>query len=153
MWLRRINHVGGLLGVESFDADTTGYGKLLGWLQAHGLVLVGVEGTGSYGVGLARYLTGAGVAVVEVDRPNRQTRHGRASRIRLTRWRPPGGPVGNRGGDPEGPERSMEAMRVLMIARRSARYHASKPSTSYATWCSLPLKIRRSSRTDTRPVW
>ena len=36
--------------------------------------LVGVEGTGSYGVGLDRFLHDQQIAVVEVDRPNRQTR-------------------------------------------------------------------------------
>ena len=33
-----------------------------------------MEGTGSWGVGLARFLAAAGVEVVEVDRPNRQVR-------------------------------------------------------------------------------
>ena len=71
-----VNHVGGLLGVEAFATTHNGYRQLLSWLRSHGeLVLVGVEGTGSYGVGLSRYLTRAGVPVVEVDRPNRQTRH------------------------------------------------------------------------------
>ena len=39
----------------------------------------GVEGTGSYGAALARHLTGAGVQVIEVARPNRQVRrrHGK----------------------------------------------------------------------------
>ena len=41
------------------------------------VVKVGVEGTSSYGVGLARHLVGAGVEVVEVIRPNRQTRRRR----------------------------------------------------------------------------
>ena len=36
--------------------------------------MAGVEGTGSYGAGLARYLAAAGVRVVEVDRPDRQDR-------------------------------------------------------------------------------
>ena len=66
---------GGLLGVESFPADVSGFGELLGWLSGFGDVTrVGVEGTGSWGVGLTRFLTGAGVGVVEVDRPNRQVR-------------------------------------------------------------------------------
>ena len=46
-----------------------------GWLGSPGeVVVVGVEGTGSYGAGLARHLQREGVAVVEVDRPNRQRR-------------------------------------------------------------------------------
>lgn len=114
---------GGLLDVESFPADSAGYEALLGWLVGFGAVtLVGVEGTGSWGVGLARFLHDQDVVVVEVDRPNRQTRRkvgksdptdavaaargalsGAASVIPKTR----NGPV--------------EQMRVLLVARRSAR--------------------------------
>ncbi len=66
---------GGVLGIEAFPADAAGYWDLLHWLVNFGEVsLVGVEGTGSYGVGLARFLHDEGVAIVEVDRPNRQTR-------------------------------------------------------------------------------
>ena len=35
---------------------------------------MGVEGTGSYGAGVARFLAKAGIHVVEVDRQNRQAR-------------------------------------------------------------------------------
>ena len=67
---------GGVLGVETFDTTTVGYQHLVGWLAGFGTIgLVGVEGTGSYGAGLTRYLTGKGVRVVEVDRSNRQARH------------------------------------------------------------------------------
>ena len=38
------------------------------------LARVGVEGTGAYGAGLARYLRSRGTVVIEVDRPNRQLR-------------------------------------------------------------------------------
>ena len=117
-----VNHVGGLLGVESFATTHNGYRQLLSWLRSHGeLVLVGVEGTGSYGVGLSRYLTRAGVAVVEVDRPNRQTRHRQgksdpvdavaAARAALS---------GTATGLPKSRDGNVEAIRVLMIARRSA---------------------------------
>ena len=69
---------GALLGVESFDTTPRGYRRLLGWLRSFGDVeVVGVEGTGSYGVGLSRYFHGEGVRVVEVDRPNRQRRRRR----------------------------------------------------------------------------
>jgi transposase len=66
---------GGLLDVESFPANSAGYEALLVWLVGFGEVSrVGVEGTGSWGVGLARFLHDQDVVVVEVDRPNRQTR-------------------------------------------------------------------------------
>jgi hypothetical protein len=50
-----VDHNGGLLGVESFPVSETGYEDLLAWLVGFGeLVRVGVEGTGSWGVGLSR---------------------------------------------------------------------------------------------------
>ena len=43
-----LDEIGGLLGVESFEASGAGNDKLLGWLQSFGPVArVGVEGTGS----------------------------------------------------------------------------------------------------------
>jgi transposase len=41
------------------------------------LIRVGVEGTGSYGAGLAAALTERGVELVEVNRPNRVIRRAR----------------------------------------------------------------------------
>jgi hypothetical protein len=61
--------------VAEFPATPAGYGHLLGWLGGFGTVcLVGIEGTGSYGAGLARHIAAAGVRVVEVDRADRQDR-------------------------------------------------------------------------------
>ena len=72
---RRSMRVAGCWGVESFGADACGYRDLSGWLDGFGPVIrVGVEGAGSYGVGLARYLHNCDIEVVEVDRPNRQIR-------------------------------------------------------------------------------
>ena len=66
---------GGVLGVESFATTPAGFADLHGWLAGFGeLARVGVEGTGAYGAGLARYLRGRGLVVIEVDRPNRQLR-------------------------------------------------------------------------------
>ena len=70
-----VDALGGLLGVAQFPTTVSGHGELLAWLQGFGaLALVGVEGTSSYGTGLARHLRASGVEVVEVDRPNRQSR-------------------------------------------------------------------------------
>ena len=66
---------GGVLGVESFATTPAGFRELHGWLVSFGAVdRVGVEGTGAYGVGLARCLRDQGLVVLEVDRPNRQER-------------------------------------------------------------------------------
>ena len=70
-----LDPLGGLLGVREFPVTAAGYASLLSWLRSFGaLAVAGVEGTGSYGAGLARYLAAAGVRVVEVDRPDRQDR-------------------------------------------------------------------------------
>ena len=53
-----------------------GYRQLERWSRKLGEVRVlGVEGTGSYGAGLARLLTGHCFTVVGVNRPNRSTRY------------------------------------------------------------------------------
>ena len=70
-----LDAIGGVLGIESFPTTTAGYQQLFTWLSGFGeLVRVGVEGTGAYGAGLARFLHAAGIEVIEVDRPNRQAR-------------------------------------------------------------------------------
>ena len=76
-----VDGAGRLLGSESFAAEEAGYRQLAAWMESRGrLVRVGVEGTGSYGAGLARYLTAAGIEVVEVNRPNRQLRRQRGGK-------------------------------------------------------------------------
>ena len=86
-----VDHNGGLLGVESFPADQAGYESLIGWLAGFGPISrIGVEGTGSWGVGLARLLGDHDIEVIEVDRPNRQTPVDRESRTRLMPSRRPG---------------------------------------------------------------
>jgi transposase len=118
-----IDQNGGLLGVESFPSTENGYGQLLGWLAGFGeLIRVGVEGTGSWGVGLARFLSDHDVGVVEVDRPNRQQRRrvGKsdptdavsAARAALS---------GTASVTPKLRNGPVEQMRVLLVVRRSAR--------------------------------
>ncbi len=114
---------GTLLGVESFATTESGYKKLLGWLSDFGPVeLVGVEGTGSYGAGLTRHLQAERVRVVEVDRPNRQRRRRKgksdpqdaisAARAALS---------GEAAGEAKTRDGNVESMRVLRVARSSAR--------------------------------
>jgi transposase len=117
-----LDHLGGVLGTASFPTTSAGYNALLTWLRAHGPVdRIGVEGTGSYGSGLAQYLHLNGVSVVEVSRPNRQVRrrHGKsdvidaiaAARSVL---------AGDAGTVPKSHDGSVEALRTLRLVQRSA---------------------------------
>jgi transposase len=114
---------GTLLGVESFETSTRGYRKLLAWLRSFGTVeLVGIEGTGSYGAGLTRHLHEVGVAVVEVDRPNRQRRRRKGKSdpedaVAAAR----AAQSGDANGEAKTRDGNVEVMRVLRIARISAR--------------------------------
>jgi transposase len=70
-----LDELGRLLHTRSFATTTSGYRQLHRWLCEHGEVLaVGVEGTGSWGAGVSRFLRARGLNVIEVNRPNRQIR-------------------------------------------------------------------------------
>ena len=118
-----LDHHGALLGVESFETTPSGYRQLLTWLRGFGEVdVVGVEGTGSYGAGLTRHLHAEAVRVVEVDRPNRQRRRRRGKsdpQDAITAAR--AAPSGDAHGEAKTRDGNVEAMRVLRVARISAR--------------------------------
>ncbi|GED88725.1 IS110 family transposase [Streptomyces sp. 6-11-2] len=117
-----IDSAGRVLGSAQFPASALGYRMLLAWLRSFGaLAMVGVEGTGAYGAGLARYLREHDVTVVEIDRPDRKTR----------RWQGKSDPVDaeaaaraalseRRTGTPKFRDGGVEALRALRVARRSA---------------------------------
>lgn len=66
---------GQFLGVSSVPTTPSGHSSLLRWANHFGPVAkVGIEGTGSFGAGLCRFLRSAGVVVVEVERPERPGR-------------------------------------------------------------------------------
>jgi transposase len=117
-----VDQFGGVVGIEAFDTTEAGYGRLVGWLRSHGQVeLVGVEGTGSYGAGLARHLARAGIDVVEVDRPNRQARRraGKSDTVdAVAAARAALGRISV--GRPKSQDGNVEAIRALTVARRSA---------------------------------
>lgn len=70
-----IDHLGGLLGEHRIPTTTSGYGNLDRWAGGPGeVVAFGVEGTGSYGAGLSRFLAERDHVVIEVNRPDRSVR-------------------------------------------------------------------------------
>jgi transposase len=118
-----LDPVGGLLGMAEFPATPAGYGQLLGWLGGFGTVcLVGIEGTGSYGAGLARHIAAAGVRVVEVDRGDRQDRRRQGKSDPLDAVSAARAALSGRArGLPKGRDGQVEAIRALMVAKRTAR--------------------------------
>ncbi len=118
-----LDPVGGLLGVQEFAVSAAGYARLLGWLGGFGTVcLVGIEGTGSYGAGLSRHVTAAGVRVVEVDRSDRQDRRRQGKSDPLDAVSAARAAQSGRArGAPKGRDGAVEAIRALMVAKRSAR--------------------------------
>ena len=69
-----IDHHGARLGEYRLATTAEGYENLESWAIGLGEVSTfGVEGTGSYGAGLARYLAQCGHTVIEVNRPDRST--------------------------------------------------------------------------------
>ena len=113
---------GRILGVESFANDTKGFRQMRSWMSRHGEIdRVGIEGTGSYGAGLARHFTRTGVEVLEVCRHDRQRRRMKgksdtvdaeaAARTTLAR---------DMVATPKTGTGSVEAIRALRIPRNSA---------------------------------
>ncbi len=117
-----LDHLGRRLGALSVPTTGAGYARLFRWAVALGeLERVGIEGAGSFGAGLARFLRARGVEVLEVGRPKRRDEHrsGKsdpidaelAARAVL---------AGTAVGEAKGTEGRVEMIRVLRAARRSA---------------------------------
>jgi transposase len=117
-----VDQLGGVVGIEAFETTRSGYQRLVGWLRSHGHIeRVGVEGTGSYGAGLTRHLTRAGIDVVEVDRPNRQARHREGKSDSVDAVAAARAALGGTAlGLPKSQDGNVEAIRVVTVARRSA---------------------------------
>ena len=70
-----LDDFGRRLGHKTVPSTEAGYAALVAWAEEFGTLLrAGVEGSGSFGVGLVRFLRARGVEVLEVNRPNRQHR-------------------------------------------------------------------------------
>jgi transposase len=118
-----LDGIGGLLGVREFPATPPGYAGLPGWLQGFGTVcLVGIEGTGSYGAGLARHIAAAGIRVAGVDRSDRQDRRRKGKSDPLDAVSAArAAQSGRAAGASRGRDGQAGAIRALMVAKRTAR--------------------------------
>jgi transposase len=119
-----VDHLGRRLGELSVPTTAKGYEGLLCWVEGFGPVrCAGIEGTSSYGAGLARHLKAQGIDVLKVERPKRRQRSSprnaksdpldaeSAARAVL---------AGETSGVPKSGEGCVEMIRALRAARRSA---------------------------------
>ena len=128
-------------------ATPAGYDRLHDFVRSHGRIrMIGIEGTGSYGAGLARALRAAGAPIREVIRPKRsQRRRGKSDPIDAyaAAGRALAGadalPVAKTGTGP------CEQIRVLLVERRSAmkaRVAAHRQITALLTTAPDAVRTR-----------
>lgn len=117
-----IDTTGQRLDDAGFPATGAGYAALLAFAASYGRIgRVGVEGTASYGAGLADHLRAAGVDVREVIRPSRQHRRRRGKSDPEDAYA--AGAVALADVDmptPKSRDGQTEEIRALVVARRSA---------------------------------
>ncbi len=121
-----VDHLlGRRLGELSVPTTAKGYERLLCWAEGFGPVrYAGIEGTSSYGAGLARHLKAQGVEVLEVERPKHRRR---SSRRNVKKSDPSDAEraaravlAGETSGVPKSGDGCVEMIRALRVARRSA---------------------------------
>jgi transposase len=117
-----ISQAGKLLGTRIIQTSQTGYQELLDLAESFGVLKrAGIEGTGTYGAALTRFLIKNGLYIVEVNRPDRSKRRlegksdpldaENASRTVLS---------GSSKAIPKMQSGACEALRIISVARRSA---------------------------------
>jgi transposase len=125
----------------SVAANLADYKRLVEWASEFGhLEHAGVEGTGSFGAGLARFLKTRGIKVFEVVRPKRRDQYGTgksdaldaevAARAVL---------AGTANGEPKGGNGEVEMIRTLRITRRSAVKARAQAANQIQALCWSPL--------------
>lgn len=140
-----LDSLGRLIATESFPTTRHGYRRLLKWLQSHGqLDTVGVEGCGSWGAGLARFLTSRGVRVLEVNRPNRQERRRRGKSDTLDAEAAARAVIsGQASATPKTGDGPVEALRQLRVARNGAMKARTAAANQIHSLCdTAPDRIR-----------
>ena len=138
-----LDRVGVQLGSVEIETTSAGYLRLLQFAQELGEPAFALEGSGSYGAGLARFLLAAGLPVFEVERPSRRERR-RGKNDLLDAAHAAGrlvsgqGLSGLRGGGP-----AREDLRLLLLERRGAvRAHTAALNQLHAIVLTGPTTLR-----------
>src|SRR6266516_300292 len=138
-----LDRLGGQLDVFEAPATSAGYLDLYRWAHGLGEPAFALEGAGSYGAGLVRFLEAAGCPVYECERPKRsERRRGKndlidallAARRLLS---------GERLGVPRGLSGPREDVRLLLLERRSAiRARTATLNQLQAVVVTAPARLR-----------
>ncbi|MDT0164193.1 IS110 family transposase [Actinotalea sp. AC32] len=143
-----IDQFGARLGACSVPANREGYAHLEAWagaLTAGGRILAyGVEGTGSYGVGLASFLRRTGHRVIEVNRGDRRARRTNGKSDTLDAEAAARAVLGGQASAvPKSADGTAEMIRQVKIARDTARKaRTSAIVTLKAVIVTAPAELR-----------
>jgi transposase len=150
-----IDPVGRQLGDREFPTTPAGYAAALAFLASFGAVrVVGIEGTSSYGAGLARAAHKAGLEVREVIRPERSVRRRQGKSDPIDAYQAARAVLSERAAAAAKHE-SIEALRALNNARRSAvkaRTVAMNQIQHMLITAPSPVRERYRQLADTRLV-
>ncbi|UDY24118.1 IS110 family transposase [Nocardioides sp. Kera G14] len=117
-----ISALGHDLGDKEFPTSPEGYQRTLAFITSHGdVAAVGIEGTSSYGVGIATAARAANIEVVEVMRPERAERRRLGKSDPIDAYQAARAALGSHRTAPAKDPAVIEGIRALHNARRSAR--------------------------------
>ena len=143
-----LDHLGTRLAAQHVAANREGYAQLEAWaasLAGNGRVLAyGVEGTGSYGVGLTSFLRRTGHRVIEVNRGDRRSRRSNGKSDTLDAEAAARSVLGGQAkAIPKSADGTAEMIRQIKIARDTARKaRTSAIITLKALIVTAPAELR-----------
>jgi len=141
-----VDGLGGRLDELFVPATNDGYADLLAWADGQGSVVsFGVEGTGSYGVGLARFLRRHGRTVIEVSRPPRKAERRAAGKSDTIDAEHAARQVlaGTATAIPKTGDGDIETLRLVKVARDTAvKAHSQAMITLKATLVTASDELR-----------
>ncbi|MDC0602402.1 IS110 family transposase [Aliiglaciecola sp.] len=117
-----IDNIGQVVDTKEIAVTSFGYRTMYTWCSSFGNVKqAGIEGTGTYGAGLCKYLQDQGVAVFEVNRPNRARRRLRGKSDPTDAENAARSVLANEStAIPKSHDGTVEALRFLVVARKSS---------------------------------
>ena len=144
-----IDSIGIHLDDRSIPTTPAGYQDAVSWVRSLGEIdCFGLEGTGAYGAGFARHLRAEGIQVIEINRPDRSTRHQKgksdpidaqcAARAVLARTAT---------NAPKDADDTVEMIRVLRVARCTAiKAKTQAMNALRALLVTAPVELREQLR-------